>query len=292
MPGEILSLSVDEYLKDRTRTSNGHIELWISDRGDYEDRVVHGKPWPHPSDEMKFGLYFEALLFGQGVKEQYVVAPAREDDPNKVIHRGSTAYKDFARAVAGRTIILPDQANRARAMIDAVSGHNMARRLVAQGRGSDQVALHWECPHSGLPMKGLPDRVLRLPKEQHDVIIDLKTDRDPRDTHERQRRWHERGYHRKMAGYIDGWYEATGRNAIGFIVAVSNQGRVRCCVYAYEAGKPAVETGRVEYLSAAREIAEAKASGFYGYREEREAVEGNVPGWAAFDAAQNDQEAA
>lgn len=292
MAGEILIQPIDEYLADRSRLSNSMSERWIEDHQEYVD-IMNGKPWGPPSDEMKFGLYFEALLFGDPeVKARYVVAPSRPDDPTKVLHRGKKEYKEFAKGVAGRTIILPDQALRAPRMAEAVAAHPVAHKLIARGRGEDQVVIHWTCPVSGLDMKGRPDRVLRLPRAPFDVIIDLKTDRDPRDTHERVRRWHERGYHRKMAGYLDGWYEATGRNAKGFIVAVSNQGPVRCCVYSYEAGKPAIETGRVEYLKAAKEIAEARATGFYGYPEEREAVEGTVPHWATFDASSEDMEAA
>lgn len=287
---EYLNQPLDEYLADK-RLSNSGVELWRDDRATFAARMFGAEPWPDPTDEMKLGLYFEDLLFNPSVvKTNYVVAPERPDDPGKVIHRGSKEYKDFARGVAGRTIVLPDQAALACEMIEAVDRHPVATKLVRRGRGVDQIVLRWKCPITGVEKKGRPDRMLLLPNQPWDVVLDLKTDRDPRNTMERRRRWHDRGYHRKLAWYQEGWQVITGRNAIGFIVAVSNTRPVRCCVYKYEPDCTAIKTGHVENLQNVREIAEAMSSGFWGYPEELEAVEGAVPPWAAVEAASAGEE--
>lgn len=284
MTGEYLTQPMADYLADK-RLSNSGIELWRNDRADYEAMANGTAPPFEVSDEMKFGNYFEALLFGYGtVKTDYVVAPAREDDPDKVIHRGSKEYKDFAKGVAGRKIIMPEHANRAMAMIEAVAAHPIASKLVRLGRGTDQLVLRWDCPHTGLPKKGRPDRAIIRPRKDRDIIIDLKTDRDPRDTMERRRRWHNMGYHRKMAGYAEGWKEITGRDATCFIVAVSNTGPVRCCVYHYDHQSPAILTGHAENRQSTIEIATAMRTGFWGYPEETTAVEGAIPPWAITEA--------
>lgn len=278
-------IPIEPYL-EIAKLSNSTMEAWRRDQREFSDRFVRRVKGPPPSDVMKLGKYFEALLCGDpNVHDDFIIAPARPEDPEKTIDRrkkgGKALWAEFMSAAGRRDIILPGQAIIAQQMLESVADHPVAGPLFLRGIGIDQPVLVWTCPHTGLPMKARLDRA--FPDEN--IVVELKTDQDPRPSRATENRWHGWGYHRKLAQYHDGWLEVHKVRPTILLVAVANTARPRTVVYRYLPDSPALDVGRFEYIETALEIGDALKSGEYRYQWETEIIEGTVPAWAERSAA-------
>lgn len=103
-------------------------------------------------------------------------------------------WDEFVESAKGRTIIRHEQIPIGTAMVKALHQHPQAAKLLAKGR--PEVSMHWDCPHTGQPMKGRLDWLT-----DEDEPVELKF------THlvapDNINRWLGSGWGRKSGIYLD-----------------------------------------------------------------------------------------
>jgi len=120
-------------------------------------------------------------------------------------------------AARGLTPILEDQFWTARAMAQAVYSHPIAVQLLLRGPGPVEQPIRWE--HGcGLKLKCKPDKILLDPAV--DIVVDLKSSRDPGpDAWPRLAYWTYQ-YHLQAAFYLDGVASLGGHRPGDFVFVV------------------------------------------------------------------------
>ena len=224
----ILDIPEHEYHADHSRDSHSAIEIFLRRRSDYK-RWRSGTYKRKGSDEMGFGGYFHALVFeGRAAAERrYLVAPSRldvgqakegDDDAHTLCNRkrkaGKDAWKMFEAQLEreGKVAVMPQDAQRAAAMLDALAAHDEAKDLLfPKGVGLNERTLHFTGP-TGRPSKCRIDRLLL----DRSLCPDLKTykpDTDSRrpDTERIVHQANAFGYHRQGAWYLDALYGEMSR---------------------------------------------------------------------------------
>ena len=86
--------------------------------------------------------------------------------------RRGKAWTAFKAEHADKTILTADEETRARGAVDALEAHERACEL--RSVATPQLSLVWDCPITGLRLKGRPD----LPNFDRRTLSDLKTARD------------------------------------------------------------------------------------------------------------------
>jgi hypothetical protein len=271
----IYDLPEADYHGDRARDSHSAIEIFLRRRSDYP-KWRAGTYRRKPAKHLEFGGYFHALL-GEGravADERYIVAPSRLDigqakagdlDAHVLCNRtrkaGKLAYEECeARAAAeGKRIVLPQDAQRAAAMIEALRVHHEAGDLLFGDDGQSEVTVHFDGP-TGRPSKCRIDRL----RPVH--AVDLKTyepDSDSRrdDTERLVYQAYKFGYHRQAAWYLGALRKETGRVYSMPFVFVSNEDEPKVFVWWAELDATPVSVGEDENFAALEAIAECERTG-------------------------------
>lgn len=132
-------------------------------------------------------------------------------------NEGKEYRKQFEADNAGKTIIDDEQYAQARAMWRAVMMHPEARKLI-EADGPTEVCAVWDDKETGLRCKA------RLDKYVPGVLaLDIKTTRDASDEFF-PREFTDRGYHRQLAWYRDGFKAASGSDTPFVFIVVENDG--------------------------------------------------------------------
>lgn len=282
--GVLAQVPEADYFADRLHLSHSAIELFLRDPRDYRDVFVLGKPWPAVGVEANLGSYIHALMLDfEAATEHFVVEPrpptkgqwaddprsfgyrpSKTSDPNAPVDRGIKSWKAYLQRwhaeqrAAGRTVVLPALADIAPVMVDALAAHDEAAQLM-RAPGLREQAGYWVDRETGRPMRFRLDKYLLDER----LIVELKTDQDIDPENARnQRRWHDWGYARKAAVYLDGMQEITGeRHRLAFVFVENNE-RPRVAVRVVEPDRDLlVEIGRQEYRQAIRDIEAREKSG-------------------------------
>lgn len=286
MAGEwIYDMPEADYFGDTSRLSNSRISDWLTNRDEYLRPDLKGLP----SDEMKFGKYFDAALT-EGVevaRERFVVAPARDD--GTLIDRRTKQWKEFAAGLGGKEWICPEHHAQVVAMLQALSNHEDDRckagaLLWPTHAGRNQVVGHWEDAATGRRMRC---RIDRLPSAQdpvwgRPVVVDLKTTGDA-SPESWQRGAHRFGYHRQGAMYLDAYRAIEGTEAVFAWVIVERPAKLgyrpRVCVRWSAADDVAIEHGRAQYREAIEQIEEFERTGDSRLPWEKCSSNHQLPGW-------------
>lgn len=111
-------------------------------------------------------------------------------------------WDEFVASARGRTIIKHEQVPIATAMVRAIGQHKQASKLLSAGK--PEQTMHWDCPHTGQPMKGRVDFLT-----DDDELVELKFTNfyEPDNIN----RWLGSGWGRKSATYLDGYKEIRGK---------------------------------------------------------------------------------
>lgn len=160
--------------------------------------------------------------------------------------RAAWAEAETLGAQTGRTILDAESYEKVYYISDAIMSHPWAAKLLTEGV-SEQTVL-WTDARTGLPCKARPDRV---PSEDRQVIVDLKTTADA-SPQAFTRSAVKYGYARQAAFYLDGLAansnSATTLGGFDFIfIAVEKTAPFRVEVYALD--DLFVDYGRAEYRS-------------------------------------------
>lgn len=242
-----------DYHADRSRLSGSALELFLSDPSRYA-AWMRGEFEQDETPAMAFGSLFHCLLLEpEALHERFAVEPEDPENPGKCIRRSRNDYKSWAAEVreAGRSIVTPEYMAQVGPMADAIRALPRVFALLT-GEGDNEVALHWGYAGKGRPMRAKLDRILW----DRDIIVELKTDKDPNPEVTRHVwGWHDRGYHRKAHLYLDAYYQVTGRNATMVHIFVQNVGdRPRVLYTETQVDSPAAQWGEIEVESALRRL--------------------------------------
>jgi len=301
----ITDLPASEYHADHARDSHSAIEIFLRRRSDYR-KYRAGTLGRRVSDEMSFGSYFHALVLEpRTARARFLVAPsrldvgqAREDDDdahqlcNRKLKAGKDAWEMFEAQCErdGREPVMPHDARRAAAMLEALRVHGEASELLfPKSRQPNEVTLLFDEPHTKRPSKC---RLDRWPRSRR-IIVDLKTykpDTDARrpDPDRLVYQAHAFGYHRQNAWYLDAVLEETGETHSMVNVFVSNEDEPKVWTWWTEHDSTPATIGRAENLDALMAIAECERSGEWRQPFELEREQPfRLPKYAEQDAIHN-----
>ncbi len=246
----------EQYFADRERVSH-HMLLDFGRSVPYfHGRYILGTiPAPEPSPQMKLGSAFDCLVLEPRVFYRgYSVAPIGIDRRTKA---GKQAWEEFVEEAEGREIITAADGSLLVAMREGLLANPHARRAL-EAEGRVQQPIRWTCPETGLPRRGLPDKVLA-----NGLIVDLKTAADlSPDAWSRD--CYRYGYHLQMATYLEGCWAALGADGPGIFIAVSKEPPHECLVT--ELDPEALALGRRENRRLLGELAARHASGDWSSR--------------------------
>lgn len=134
--------------------------------------VTHTIPLRKPSKPMEFGSNFDRMFLE---RENVIEIPAEvlKKVGGKVSPegaKGSNDWKAFEQENAGKLLLKQKEIDIFRRMEDRIRSHPDASQLI---QGQEQVAIRWEDPETGLPLK------VRLDVLGDGRVVDLKTSKDP-----------------------------------------------------------------------------------------------------------------
>jgi hypothetical protein len=200
----------------------------------YVARTIERGP---PSNAMVLGSLTHALIDEPDAwQREFLLA----DGCNSRRGKNWDAYAEEA-ARRGLIPILDEQLLTAKAMAAAVLAHPIARQLLG-GPGPVEQSIRWqhEC---GLKLKCKPDKLLLDPA--CDIVIDLKTSRDPGpDAWPRLAYWTYQ-YHLQAALYLDGVHSLGGHRPSDFVfIVVGNESPHE--VWCYQCHKDLLQAARDE----------------------------------------------
>jgi hypothetical protein len=166
----------------------------------YQYRRAH----PKSSGPLTLGTATHtAILEPERFAREYVVWDAKTDSGRSAPRNGKR-WDAFRATYAGKSILLPDEYERAMAMRDAVARHPAAMRYLAAGR--PEVSMYWHDAEHERPCRG---RLDWLASDEGPVLVGLKSARDCRGVgfgNAAARL----GYHLQWAFYGDGFELAAG----------------------------------------------------------------------------------
>lgn len=202
-----------DYHSDLTHIGSTMIREYRRSPARYRDlyvtRTIERDP---PSPAMVLGSLTHALIDDKDAwQTEFLLA----DGCNSRRGKAWDAYAEEA-ARRGLTPILEEQLATAKAMASSVLTHPLAAQLLG-GNGPVEQAIRWQHP-CGLKLKCKPDKVLLDPA--CDIVIDLKTSRDPGpDAWPRLAYWAYQ-YHLQAALYLDGVASLGGHRPGDFVFIV------------------------------------------------------------------------
>lgn len=227
-----------------------------------------------PTKAMKFGHAAHCVILEPDRFEaDFIQSPVF----NRRSPKGREAFQAFCQAQRGRTVLLPEEYDRCRALAAAAKAHPLLRRIMAK-RGVNEVGLAWTDPGTEVALKARPDR-LGLYVDDWPTIIDVKTavDAGP---------WafaasvHRYSYHQQAALYLDGAEALQSVQGDRRYVFVVIEPELPHAIAVYELAVEAIEQGRQEYQRNLRTLVRCRETGHWpGYTEE-EAGQVGLPSYA------------
>lgn len=182
---------------------------------------------------------------------------------------------DKARA-AGLVPLLTHEHEQTRAAAAAVRAHPLAGPMLAHP-GHSEVAMFWADERTGIPCKGLADRVLTTADDTA-WLLDVKTVGRSARPESFARDTATYGYHVQAAFYSDGWAAITGDTPRFLNVVVEID--APHLVSVVELDGDAIEAGRARYADALDTYARCVDSGQWpGYTDHTPTII-RLPAWA------------
>jgi hypothetical protein len=221
------------------------------------------------TDAMRLGTLLHCGKFEPlELMQRYVVMPAFElqiRKPNGAQYenpRSTSAYRDavkeFKRENAGKTVVLPQELEKLKGVVAALSGHSRARQYL-EGAGPTEVCLVWTDPGSGVLCKARLDKLNYTSR----VIADFKSSTDISGFEWNIKKWR---YKRQAAFYSDGFEVLSGVRLPFTLTAAETVEPYM--VRAAPLSERSLKQGRASYQILLAQIAECRASGSWpGYTD-------------------------
>lgn len=169
---EIVTISNEEYHKNRDRVSPSRLKCLLESPQEYCDRFVTETTIVPPTAAMILGSALDARVF----------EPSSYDSLFRVCPDGRSAKGKDARAqcfIDGVLPITEDQDENAKAMAEAVRANPLFRIAVENPDAQRQLTIYHEDLMTGEPMQCRLDLWVPQPDEAFDLIVDLKSACDP-----------------------------------------------------------------------------------------------------------------
>jgi hypothetical protein len=195
----IENLSAHEYHAVSALSSSGLKHLAKS--------PAHYQSWlknpPEPTKAMLIGTAVHSAFLEKGLETGAILkAPGST--------RATTIYKDFAKANPNGILLLEDEFDQVRTMVDTLNSHPVVKKLFAKGRA--EVSAFWQCEETKTDGKARADFLA----DELGLIIDLKTTEDA-SWGGFQRSIADFKYHWQSAWYLDGISQASGVKFENFV---------------------------------------------------------------------------
>lgn len=241
---------------------SSHLKIMASRSPRHYRHAVDSYGITPPSPAMQLGTAVHCAILEPDVfATKYVVYPGK-------IRRGAQ-WEEFQRLHEDHSIITASERETARTIADAVMDHQTARDLLK--RGSPEVPLFWNDPHTGLVCKARADWLC----VEDRVMVGIKTTREIGDQFINQSA--RLMYHLSWAYYADGYHANFGHDPSMYEISVETTAPYDVVVY--RIGDDVLVPGRAEYQRALGMIQECTASGVWpGYASE--VVDMSIPAWA------------
>lgn len=180
-------------------------------------RITKDNP-PEPTPAMRIGSAIHALKHGD---QQVLGAPCAS--------RAAKAYKEMAEANPGAIVLLEEEVENTKRVVDALESHPLVKGLYKNGKV--EVSGFWTDPETGIPCKARADFL-----RDDDVIIDLKTTTDA-SRHGFERSIMNFKYHWQSAWYLDGFGALLGKTLQNFVhIVVEKEAPYGIGVYVLDDG--------------------------------------------------------
>jgi hypothetical protein len=171
---------------------------------------------------------------------------------------------------ANKTILTQEQLDQVRGILDAISNHKQAVKLIADGEA--EQSLFWKDPETGIDCKARPDFI----REGH-IIVDVKTTIDASPSYF-QSDVAKYGYHIQAAMYLDAATAVFDKVHDTFII-VAVEKDAPYAVNCFQLKPDTIQYGRQLYYGALKLLKECKRTNVWpAYGNEIVPLE--LPGWA------------
>jgi hypothetical protein len=266
-PGKYDNISLSEYHKlpawsksalDKINRSPAHYLEWIANP-------------PDPTPAMAFGSALHcAVLTPELYQKQYAISPIC-DMRTKI---GKETYAAFAVESSGKTPINSENAARIEQIKTTIFEHPLASQILSNGEA--EQSFFWTDPKTKLECKARPDYI-----RNDGICSDLKTCADAT-FKEFQRSVYNYRYHVQGAFFMDGIFQATGKQCSDFVlIAVEKESPFGIMIYRLD--DLAIDAGRVAYQDNLLEIKQWKEhpeAYKTVYQLSQSPVEMPLPAWA------------
>lgn len=229
-------------------TSNSQLGEFLDNRELFHARyIAKTLPLKKQTAEMAFGsLFHDVVLFG--LHDKAILVP--ESVLSKDGKRAGTAFKEFAEEHAGKSLLLREDFTRLQNMVDAVSSHKIASKLLNFDDAAVEESIFWADATTELKLRCRPDvRRISMP-----LLVDLKTTTDvsPKAL---ATSVHNFGYNRQSVFYKEGAKLLTGVKHDFMFIAVEKEPPHR--VVCFDLHQRAIEKGYEDYRGGLDALAEA-----------------------------------
>jgi hypothetical protein len=266
-PGKYDNISLTEYHKlpawsktalDKINRSPAHYLEWIANP-------------PEQTPAMAFGSALHcAVLTPELYQNQYVVAPAID----RRTTAGKAAWKEFETEMSGKSIISAESCGQIERMKVEILNHPLASQILSNGDA--EQSFFWTDPKTSLDCKARTDYC-----RTDGIVVDLKTCENA-GFKDFQRSVYNYRYHVQGAFFMDGIFQATGKQCTDFVLlAVEKEPPFGIMVYRLD--DMAIDTGRAAYQDNLLEIKQWKEhpeAYKTVYQLSQNPVEMPLPAWA------------
>lgn len=216
-----------------------------------------------PTQEFGTAIH-QAILEPKRFKEMAIVEPTFSGT-------GSRALRDqWHLQNHGKTIVDQDQFDTIQGILESISAHKQASKLVADGHAEE--SLFWRDPESGVQCKARPDFI-----REGRIIVDIKSTADA-SYRSFQKDVANYGYHVQAALYLDGASVVLNGNFDTFII-VAVEKKPPYAINCFQLDENTIQEGRQLYASALKTLRICQDSGKYPAFPEQ-LVPIALPSWA------------
>lgn len=268
---EVWNVSAEEYHADSANSvSRSELKDFGISPALYFGRHVMGD---YPREESA-SLDFGTALHGLCLEGDSGVVVIPEHVLSKSGSRSGGAWKDFEEQHAGKILMKSHEFAPVEKMLAAIQRHELARTLMFDRAGQNEVSFRWYCKDTGIRRRARLDRLL-----DDEVIVDLKSTNDCRPG-EFVKSIVKFGYHSQAAYYQDAIESLIGKRIPFVFVAVEKKPPYGCeCVRLDE---EFLEIGREENLRLLERLADCRNSGNWETLTHGQLVTLAPPSWLRF----------
>lgn len=219
----------------------------------------------HSTPSQNFGTAIhQAILEPKRFKEMAVVEPVFSGTGSR------NAREEWNLQNHGKTILKQEHYDAIQGILNAISKHPRASKLVAAGHAEE--SLFWKDAETGVQCKARPDFV----REGH-IVVDVKSTIDA-SLHSFQKDFASYGYHIQAALYLDACSEVLKGNYDTFII-IAIEKEAPHALNCFQIDQYSLQEGRELYQSALKVLKKCQETGSYpGYPPEL--VPLALPSWA------------